>query len=41
MWYVKGMYGSTVAWWGAFNKEDAERLAKMVNGTVHHESELR
>lgn len=43
MWYVRGeWHGMQNCWWGAYaDKETADELAKLVNGTVYHESELQ
>lgn len=42
MWYVKGEWnGIKDCWWGAYQSiEDAEHVARLVNGMVFHESEL-
>ena len=43
MWYVKASWnGIPNCWWGAYkHKEIADEVARRVNGTVYHESELK
>ena len=42
MWYVKGEFRGRIAWWSGYKtQEDAEKVAKLVNGTVISETEFQ
>ena len=43
MWYVKAEWNRIPnCWWGAYkDKKTADELARRVNGTVYHESEIK